>query len=125
MHKAHSLKLGRLGEKIACRYLRRRGYRIIKRNYVTNLGEVDIIASDKDAIVFIEVKTRCSDKFGLPCESVDIKKRRKLLRIAALCIKKLNIDGSKIRFDVVSIIVSGIFRKNVELIQDAFNGDDI
>ena len=62
--------LGRLGEKIASSLLQRRGYKIIDKNFQCRLGEIDIVALDHDALVFVEVKARVGKRFGLPEEAV-------------------------------------------------------
>ena len=59
-------ELGKKGEELALRFLKKRGYRIIEKNYVCKMGEMDIIAKEKDTLVFIEVKTRTSTVFGPP-----------------------------------------------------------
>ena len=69
--------LGRKGEDAACRYLKKHGYKILKRNYVTPFGEADIVARKGDTYCFVEVKTRESDAFGLPTEAVNREKQRR------------------------------------------------
>ena len=70
--------LGSKGEDLAIQFLKKKGYRIIDRNYKTSVGEIDIIARDGNTIVFVEVKTRTDDSFGYPFEAVNKKKRQKL-----------------------------------------------
>jgi len=112
------VKLGEKGERLACKFLEQKGYRIISRNFKTSLGEIDIIAKDKDALVFIEVKTRVSLQYGRPFESVNRNKRRKIANVALLYLKKLK-EVPVCRFDIVSI-----YHKKedpvFELIKDAF-----
>ncbi len=69
--------MGRAGEKRAVVFLKKKGFKILKTNYKTVFGEIDIIAQDKDTIVFIEVKTRTSDNYGVPSEAVDKRKQEK------------------------------------------------
>ena len=70
------LELGKEGENAACQYLERREYEIVKRNFKCKSGEIDIIAIDKNELVFIEVKTRCSKQYGEAREAVtEIKKK--------------------------------------------------
>lgn len=95
--------LGSTGEDIAANYLKKKGYKILHRNYKTPLGEADIIVKDKDTIVFVEVKARSSDAFGQPFEAVDYRKQEKLKKIALYYLKHNKIE-SPVRFDVVSII---------------------
>jgi len=112
------VKLGQKGEELACNFLVNKGYRIIIRNFKTSIGEIDIIASDKETLVFIEVKTRKSLQYGRPFESVTRAKKRKIANVAKLYLKKLG-EVPACRFDIVSIFHkkgSPVF----ELIRDAF-----
>ncbi|MEW6740542.1 MAG: YraN family protein [Nitrospirota bacterium] len=95
--------LGVSGEDIAVEYLKKNGYAILKRNYKTPLGEADIIARDKDMIIFVEVKARSSDAFGQPFEAVNHRKQEKLKKIALYYLKHNKIE-LPVRFDIVSII---------------------
>ncbi len=112
------MKLGQKGEELACRFLVNRGYKIISRNFKTSHGEIDVIAKDNDTLVFIEVKTRESLEYGLPFESVNRMKRRKIANVAMMYLKKLR-ELPACRFDIVSI-----YHKKgnpvFELIRDAF-----
>ena len=76
------LETGKLGEDIAEKYLEDKGYKIIERNYRTKYAEIDLIAQADDIMVFIEVRTKTSDKFGLPEETINKKKINKLKRNA-------------------------------------------
>ena len=95
--------LGRAGEKRAVEFLKKNGFKILKTNFKTMLGEIDIIAEEKGVIVFIEVKTRTSDSFGLPCEAVDKKKQEKYYKTAMFYLQKEKKTDSECRFDVVEI----------------------
>ena len=112
------MTLGEKGEGLACKFLKKKGYRIISRNVKTSIGEIDIIAIDKDTLVFVEVKTRESLQYGRPFESVTPFKRRKIANVALLYLKKLR-EAPECRFDIVSI-----YHKKgnpvIELIKDAF-----
>jgi putative endonuclease len=112
------VKLGDKGEGLACNFLKKKGYRVILRNFKTSLGEIDIIAKDKDTLVFIEVKTRESLQYGQPFESVTRIKRKKIANVATLYLKKLK-EIPACRFDIVSIYHK---KGNLvfELIKDAF-----
>ena len=112
--------LGNKGEDVAAKFLKRNGYRIIARNYKTPLGEIDIIAKDGNTIVFIEVKTRTSNAFGYPFESVTRKKKDKLKKLALLYLKK-NAHESSARFDVISISSDKDMKMEIEHIKDAFD----
>lgn len=111
--------LGSEGEDLAVKFLRKKGYRIISRNYKNYIGEIDIIAKDGETVVFIEVKTRANDSFGFPFESVHRKKRQKLKNLALLYLKKLG-EELPVRFDVLSITCAENGNTEIDHIQDAF-----
>ena len=111
--------LGSEGEELAVKFLKKKGYTIIARNYKTNIGEVDIIAKDGDTIVFVEVKTRTNDTFGYPFEAVNRNKRKKLKNLALLYLKKQRQEFA-VRFDVISISCVHNGKKSIEHIIDAF-----
>jgi len=113
------VKLGERGEAIAVRFLKKHGYKIIRKNYRTPIGEIDIIAMDGNTLVFIEVKARESIRYGLPFESVNNKKRQKISKVARLYLKRFR-DVPHCRFDVVSINYDD-GRAVVDLIKDAFD----
>lgn len=94
---------GNKGEDIAADYLKKKGYTVLHRNYNTPLGEADIVAKDKNIIVFVEVKARSSDAFGQPFEAVNHRKQEKLKKIALYYLKHNKIE-LPVRFDIVSII---------------------
>lgn len=98
-------ELGRRGEDAAARFLHRRGYEIVERNWKCAAGEADIIARDGPAVVFIEVKTRTSVEKGMPSEAVDRRKREKYEKIAALFLRDYDVVDVPVRFDVVSLLV--------------------
>lgn len=110
--------LGIKGEDLAEKFLKGKGYRIIHRNFKTPVGEMDIIAEDRDTIVFVEVKTRAGDSFGHPFEAVDYRKRERLKKVALYYLKHHK-KNSPLRFDVLSIEMDG-YRNRVEHIIDAF-----
>ncbi|MGQ9570114.1 MAG: YraN family protein [Thermodesulfovibrionales bacterium] len=111
--------LGIEGENLAVKFLEKKGYRIIKRNYKTYIGEIDIIAQDGDTLVFVEVKTRGNDSFGKPFEAVNKRKRQKLKNLALLYLKKQEKE-IPVRFDVLSIFNSDKGEEKIEHIKDAF-----
>ncbi len=121
MYKQH-LTLGKSGEELAVALLEESGYRILARNYKTKLGEIDIVAYDKDTICFVEVKTRHSDKHGTPQEAISGFKQRQISKAALMYLKKNHLLDKKARFDVVSIIYSENAPK-LDLIKDAFELD--
>ena len=95
--------LGRAGEVKAAEFIKSKGYKIIKTNYKTALGEIDIIALDGDVLVFIEVKTRSSDEYGAPSEAVNIKKQEKYYKTATYYLQREKKLNSPCRFDVIEI----------------------
>ncbi|MDP3731957.1 MAG: YraN family protein [Candidatus Omnitrophota bacterium] len=113
------LHLGREGEETAVGLLKDNGYKILLRNYKTKLGEIDIIASDKGTICFIEVKTRQSDRFGLPAEAISASKQRQISKVALAFLKERSLLDKKARFDVVSILYSED-KPRLDLIKNAF-----
>lgn len=98
-------ELGRRGEDAAARFLYRRGYEIVERNWTCPAGEADIVARDGETVVFVEVKTRSSCEKGLPSEAVDAEKRERYERIAALFLQGFDVVDVPVRFDIVSIVV--------------------
>ncbi|MCX5833097.1 MAG: YraN family protein [Deltaproteobacteria bacterium] len=114
------IRTGKEGEEIAARYLEKEGYRIIERNYRCVFGEMDIIARDGGAYVFVEVKSRRSERFGDPKLAVDYRKQRKMSMVAMCYLKEKRLLESPSRFDVVAV---RFFPEEprVELIRNAFN----
>jgi putative endonuclease len=96
--------LGDQGERAAVRFLRKLGYRIVAKQYRNSFGEVDVIAQDKETIVFVEVKTRKSTLDGQPFEAVDRRKQDKITRTALAWLKKHQRLEHRARFDIVSIV---------------------
>lgn len=97
--------LGDRGEDAACAYLERQGFTLVERNWRTKAGEVDIVALDGDEIVLIEVKTRRSVSAGTPEEAVTPAKQRRYRRLAEEYLARVGDPETRIRFDVVSILV--------------------
>lgn len=111
--------LGRKGEDAAAEFLKKKGYLIVRTNYRTPLGEIDIIAKDGDVVVFVEVKTRADDSFGHPYEAVTSRKREKMRRVALCFLKGLKKEVPA-RFDVLSIRLED-GRNVITHIPDAFD----
>ncbi|MGH7988523.1 MAG: YraN family protein [Candidatus Binataceae bacterium] len=112
-------RLGPRGERVAARYLRRRGYRIVARNFRAAGGEIDLVAMDNGTLVFVEVKTRSGTVAGLPQEAVDLRKQARIRRAAAAFANRNRVGGRSLRFDVIAIIGVGRHR-SLELLKDAF-----
>ena len=113
-------ELGRRGEELALCFLKKSGYKIIERNYVCKMGEMDIIAQEKDTLVFVEVKTRTSMDFGPPQLAVNPTKQMQLSKVALNFLKEKRLEDVKARFDVVAIVLKPT-GEEVELIKDAFD----
>jgi putative endonuclease len=96
-------QLGDAGEDLAAAALKKQGYQILERNYVTPLGEIDLIARHRGELVFIEVKTRRSDKFQDPRDAVTPAKQARLQRLADYYLQRKRLGEVEIRFDVVGI----------------------
>jgi putative endonuclease len=114
--------LGARGEDLAVKYLKKKGYKVIERNYRCQLGEIDLIARQGDTLVFVEIKSRSSPGFGLPQEAVDRFKQDKLIEVARAYLAERRLtEDITMRFDVVAVRLtpSG---PDIELIQDAFGG---
>ena len=112
-------QLGEEGEKIAVNYLKSRGYLIYHTNWRMGHLEVDIIAEDHGELVFIEVKTRSSDKYGDPEYAVEYKKEKDIIRIASVYLENLHLEIPA-RFDIIAIII-GDKKSNVTHFEDAFS----
>ena len=96
-------EIGRRGEEYAARYLKERGYRIVKRNFRAKVGEIDIVAVDGDELVFVEVRYRSSAGHGTAAETVNPRKRRRLVRAASLFLLARGASDTPCRFDVVAL----------------------
>jgi putative endonuclease len=113
--------IGNFGEDVAEEFLRKGGYRILDRNYRNKygrqLGELDIVAQERDMIVFVEVKTRqCrTSEAVFPEENISFDKLRKLSKIAELWLREKNRVGCSYRFDAVTVLICG--RKDPEIRQ--------
>ena len=113
-------KIGKKGESIAVRYLKKQGYRIIELNYRSKAGEIDIIAREKRSLVFVEVKTRSSRSFGSPKWAITPKKQKAISMAALYYLKMTNQNDVDARFDVVSIQLQGEDTQ-IELVRNAFD----
>ena len=112
--------LGKSGEKVALRYLERQKYRVVARNFRLFRGEIDIIAYDRKALVFIEVKTRKSTDFCFPEESVTPSKQRQIKKIAQGFLTKNDLYEVECRFDVISLIFDEDAGYSIRHIKDAY-----
>ncbi len=97
---------GRTGEELVCDYLHSNGYNILDTNYKNKIGEIDIIAMDRDILVFIEVKTRTSTLYGYAFEAVDIKKQRKIINTSMVYIKYKKLTNLQFRYDIIEVYLN-------------------
>src|SRR5690348_15614770 len=101
------LRRGARGEKLACRFLRRNGYKILYRNFRGRSGgEIDIVCRDNDTLVFVEVKTRTREDFGRPVAAVDRQKQKRISRGGLAWLRMLDNPDILFRFDVVEVIIT-------------------
>ena len=114
--------VGLEGEAVARRYLKDLGFRIVEENFNCPLGEIDLIVEDGDILVFVEVKTRRSTRFGTPAEAVHARKQRQILRVAEAYMRERRFRGP-CRVDVVAVEFPGQGTEaRVELIRNAVQG---
>lgn len=99
----HRRRVALAGEDWAERYLRTAGLRIVVRNWRCRLGELDLVALDGSTVVFAEVKTRRSKRFGAPAEAVDTRKQSRLARVAAAFLQFRGWEHHPCRFDVLAV----------------------
>lgn len=114
------LRLGRRGEDLACAFLKKKGLGIIARNYRHKCGEVDIIARDREYLVFVEVKTRSSLRFGQPYEAVTASKQAQICRLATHYLSHEKIQDQAVRFDVISILLPATGAPTIEHLVNCF-----
>jgi putative endonuclease len=115
------LRLGSRGEKLACRFLRRSGYKVLYRNFRGRSGgEIDIVCRDKHTLVFVEVKTRTREDFGRPFEAINRDKRKRISRGGLAWLRLLDDPDILFRFDVVEVIIAEGAPPRLELLRNAF-----
>ena len=108
-----SHETGKSGEEIATQYLIKEKYKILERNFKSKQGEIDIIALDKQEIVFVEVKSRTSKAYGNPKDAVDTKKKKHIYNTAQYYTYIHNLEDAPIRFDVIEIyIMNKVYKIN-------------
>jgi putative endonuclease len=112
--------IGKSGEDLACEYLQGLGIKIIERNFCSQQGEIDIIAQDKDFLVFVEVKNYSSRSFGSPLGAVGKSKRNAIIHAAQTYLYKNNIKNTNCRFDVFTIYRKSRGEAKIEYFRDAF-----
>lgn len=111
-------KNGKTGEDLAVKYLETHGYRVLDRNYTTDVGEVDIFVTDEKTLIAVEVKSRLSLEYGTPAEAVGHDKIKKISQVTSQYIKKFRLFDVPVRFDVVEVYLGD---KTVNHIINAFS----
>ncbi len=118
--KDHRKILGEKGEKIAEKFLKKNGFKIIEKNYKNKYGEIDIIAMDGDYLVFVEVKTKSCADFSEPETWVDFKKQNQLIKLANFYLSEKDITDVNCRFDVIGITLGKDNKEKIVHIENAF-----
>ncbi len=113
-------KLGQRGEKVAEKFLRRKGYRIRARRYRTRFGEIDLIAQHKNSIVFIEVRTLSSDRHGSAFEALSHAKKQHVLHTAKEYLYNHRLMDREHRFDFIQVLLDDTTPPKIEHIENAF-----
>lgn len=121
MKKFTTKDIGNIGEDYAVKFLKKHKYKILERNYMKKCGEIDIIAENKEYLVFVEVKTRHTDSLTQPYEAVDFRKRRKIIKTAEMYMYKNKLNRY-CRFDVCEVFVdsSSLKLDKINYIENAF-----
>jgi putative endonuclease len=115
------LQRGARGERLACRHLRRNGYKVLYRNFRGRTGgEIDIVCRDRDTLVFVEVKTRAREDFGRPIAAVDRRKQKRIARGGLAWLRMLDNPDILFRFDIVEVLLLENKRPRIEIIRNAF-----
>src|ERR1700716_156869 len=115
------LRLGTRGEKLAGRFLRRNGYKILYRNFRgRTAGKIGLVCRDRDTLVFVEVKTRTGEDFGRPFDAVDRNKQMRISRGGLAWLRLLDDPDILFRFDVVEVIIAEGEQPRLELLRNAF-----
>lgn len=112
--------VGRYGEQVAVDYLLDQGMRLLDRNWRCSAGEIDAVLRDGDTLVFAEVKTRRTERFGTPAEAVGYVKQTRLRRLAAIWLAQSPVHPPEVRFDLVSVRPQRAGAADVEHLRGAF-----
>lgn len=112
--------LGRAGEQLAAEHLEKQGWSILARNWRCQQGELDIVASDGEQVVFCEVKARSGVDYGSPLEAVDRHKIHRVRQLARAWLEQQRLTGCRVRFDVISVLWPPEGRVRLEHVQEAF-----
>lgn len=120
MSEKNKRDVGKEGENIAAKYLAEKGFEIVERNYHYSHGEIDIVARDKECLVFVEVKTRLNLKYGEPEYAINPKKIKQIKKMAELYLFDKEIEEANCRFDVVAILLEDETNPQITHYENAF-----
>jgi putative endonuclease len=120
MSEKNKRDIGKEGEEIAAKYLTKKGFEIIERNYHYSHGEIDIVAKDKGWLVFVEVKTRLNLEFGEPEYAINPKKIKQIKKVAELYLFDKEIEEADCRFDVVAVLLDDETNPKINHYENAF-----
>lgn len=118
---AESKDIGKKGESAAAGYLEKLGWKILEQNFITNGGEIDLIARESDLLVFVEVKNYSCRSFYLPSFSIDKNKRQCIIKAARTYLFKRGIRDMNCRFDVITIYKDHKGNRKIEHYRNAFD----
>jgi putative endonuclease len=113
-------RFGAAGERLAERWLRMHGWRVLERRYRSGHRDIDLVAERDGLVAFVEVKARAGTRFGDPVEAVNWKKRQELVRSASVWIDRHGRPGEHYRFDVMAVLVTGD-RVRIRHVENAFS----
>lgn len=116
----HKLDIGKEGEEIAVNFLKLKGFEILERNYHFGHGEIDIVAKDKNDLVFVEVKTRINLELGEPEYAVNQKKINQIKKMAELYLFDKEIEEVSCRFDVIAVLLNDKKNPKITHYENAF-----
>lgn len=122
---SYAKEIGRIGEDMVANFLRSRGYIILRQNYHSKFGEIDIVAESPEKLLFVEVKTRRDNSLQDPSDSVDLEKQRKIISTAYDFLRKLHLK-TKVRFDIAEVTYSVCDdnkKFSLNYIKNAFSAD--
>jgi len=121
MADSHRVHLGNIGEDAALEWYERAGFSLVARNWRCKAGEIDLVVSSGDVLVFCEVKARSGPAFGGGFEAVTFEKRARLRKLAeAFLLARVGGRGCRVRFDVASVMLTRDDRPDVQMFTDAF-----
>ncbi|MDL1957853.1 MAG: YraN family protein [Deltaproteobacteria bacterium] len=121
MTHSYAKELGKKAEGLAEAFFIEKGYHVLERNYRVRCGEIDLILEDRLRVIFVEVKSRVSAKYGLPQEAITYHKKRQIIRVAKWYLQEKGCLDREIRFDVLAIRFHGIGKPTIEHIPWAFD----